>query len=592
MEKGVVEKKNTYILGISCYYHDAAAALLKNGEIIAAAEEERFTRKKHDQSFPIHAIDFCLKKAGITPDQISSVIFYEKPLLKFERLLMQHISAYPFSYWSFYKAMPSWIVEKLRIPSTIRKKLKKDGKRFKGEILFIEHHMAHAASSYLVSPFQEAAILTIDGVGEWTTTAYGHAKGNEILLQKKIDFPHSLGLLYSAVTTYIGFKANNDEYKVMGLAPYGKPIHYEQLKKIIDLKQDGSYVLDMSYFVYHYKTRMISKKFLDIFGPVRSPGAALEQRQKDMAASIQRLLEEVLFGMLNFLHKETKCDNLCMAGGVALNSVANGKITKNTPFKNIFIQPAASDAGTALGAALYVWHTILEKKRKYVQTASYFGPAFTHEEMKEYLNKNKIAYEECRTKAELVKNVAKLIAENKVIGWFQGAMEWGPRALGNRSILSNPCNPKMKDILNAKVKHRELFRPFAPVILQEKVHEWFDIDKDEEPFMLFVYPFKEEKRKLVPAVVHVDGSGRLQTINKEQNPDYYAVISEFEKRTGVPILINTSFNIRGEPIVCTPHDAYKCMMGTGIDYLAMDTFLIAREKNPRDMWDSEKIAKD
>lgn len=581
-----------YILGISCYYHDAAAALLKNGEIIAAAEEERFTRKKHDQSFPINAINFCLKKANITPEDIAYVVFYEKPLLKFERLLMQHLHAYPFSYWSFYKAMPNWIVEKLRVPTTIRKKLKKGGKKFSGEILFIEHHMAHAASSYLVSPFQEAAILTVDGVGEWTTTAFGYARGNDIVLQKKIDFPHSLGLLYSAVTAYLGFKVNNDEYKVMGLAPYGKPAYYEKMKQLLDIKQDGSYALDMRYFVYHYKTEMPSKKFMEEFGPMRKLGGPIDQRHKDIAASVQKLLEETLFTILNSLYNETKCENLCLAGGVALNSVANGKITKRTPFKNVFIQPAASDAGTSLGAALYLWHTILGNKRTSIQETAYFGPSFTAEEIKTFLDEQKIIYKEFKSKKEIAKKTAELIAQNNVIGWFQGAMEWGPRALGNRSILSNPANPNMKEILNTKVKHRELFRPFAPVILQEKVHEWFEIDKDEEPFMLFVYPFKKEKRTLVPAVVHVDGSGRLQTINKKQNPDYYAVIHEFEKRTGVPILINTSFNIRGEPIVCTPQDAYRCMMGTGIDYLVMDKFIVTRKDNQKDMWDSEKIAKD
>lgn len=580
-----------YILGISCYYHDAAAALLHNGKIIAAAEEERFTRKKHDKTFPINAITFCLEKAQITSEQIEYIAFYEKPILKFERLLMQHIAMFPFSYWSFYKAMPNWIVEKLRVPTTIRKKLKNRKLKFNGEILFIEHHMAHAASSYLVSPYDESAILTVDGVGEWTTTAYGYAKGNEITLSKKIDFPHSLGLLYSAVTAYLGFKVNNDEYKIMGLAPYGKPVYYEQMKKLIEVKEDGSYALDMSYFTYHYKLKSISQKFIDEFGPARKSESQLEQRHKDIAASVQKITEEVMFKMLNHLYKETKCENVCIAGGVALNSVANGKITKNTPFKNIFIQPAASDAGTALGAALYVWHTILGNKREYVQTTSYFGPSFTSEEIKNFLDEHKIVYTQYNEK-EIPKKTAELINQNHVIGWFQGAMEWGPRALGNRSIMSNATHPDMKDILNAKVKHREMFRPFAPVILQEKVHEWFEIDKDEESFMLSVYPFKEEKRKLVPSVVHVDGSGRLQTINKQQNWQYYSVIKEYEKLTGVPILINTSFNIRGEPIVCTPQQAYRCMMGTGIDYLIMDTFIIARKDNPKDMWDSENLAKD
>jgi len=577
-----------YILGISCYYHDSAAALIKDGRIIAAGEEERFSRKKHDNSFPINAITFCLKKAGITSDQIDAVAFYEKPLLKFDRLLHQHLHGFPFSYWSFYKAVPSWVNEKLRIPTILKKKLKYKKK----PIYYIQHHMAHAASSYLVSPFKEAAILTVDGVGEWTTTAYGYAKGNDIHLKKQIEFPHSLGLLYSTVTAYLGFKVNNDEYKVMGLAPYGKPVYCDKIRKLITVKDDGSYALNMDYFDFHTKMRMPSKKFIEEFGHVRKHGANIEQKHKDIAASLQKVVEETLFKILNNLHKETKCDNLCIAGGVALNSVANGKIKRNTPFKNIYIQPAASDAGTALGAALYVWHSILGNNREYVQTTSYFGPSFTAEEIKKFLDEKKIVYKEFKDKKELITATAELIHKNNVIGWFMGAMEWGPRALGNRSILANATHPNMKDIINAKVKHREMFRPFAPVIIEEKVKEWFHIDKENEPFMLFVYPFKEEKHKIVPSVVHVDGSGRLQTINKNQNEDYHNIITEFEKLSGVPILINTSFNIRGEPIVCTPQEAYRCMMGTGIDYLAIDKFLVAREDNPKDMWDSESIAKD
>jgi len=560
---------------------------MKDGIVVAAAEEERFTRKKHDISFPINAINYCLKEGNINISHVDYIGFYEKPLLKFERLLSQHLEMFPMSFWTFYKALPSWLNEKLRVPSVIRKKLK-----YKGDILFIEHHLAHAASAFLVSPFEEAAILTVDGVGEWATASYGYGKKNEITLLKELKFPNSVGLLYSTVTAHLGFSVNNSEYKVMGLYPYGKPAYYEKFKKIVDIKEDGSIEFDMSYFDYHYKLTMPSKKFVQEFGPIRKPDEEVTQKHKDIAASLQKITEEIIFKMLNHLYNETKMKNLCMAGGVALNSVANGKITRNTPFKNIWIQPAASDAGTSLGAAAYAHNTIFGNKRKYVMKSAYLGPSFSAEYIKFFLDKNNIVYKKFKDDDALVKLTANLIYSNNVVGWFQGRMEWGPRALGARSILSNAANPQMKDILNAKVKHREQFRPFAPVISKEDVHKYFEIDKDEEPFMLFVYPFKENKKKLVPSVVHVDGTGRLQTISKEENYLYYSVIKEFEKLSGVPILINTSFNIRGEPIVCTPEDAYKCMMGTGIDCLVIDKFLVKREDNPKDMWDSEKIAKD
>ena len=576
-----------YILGISCFYHDSAAALIRDGIVVAAAEEERFTRKKHDISFPINAINFCLQQEKINIENIDQIAFYEKPLLKFDRLMSQHLEKFPYSYSQFIKAMPSWITEKLRIPQIIKKKLS-----FKKKIFFIEHHLAHAASSFLVSPFEESAICTIDGVGEWATTTLGIGKGTDVKILKEIHFPHSIGLLYSTVTAYLGFSVNNSEYKVMGLAPYGKPIYYEQLRKVIDIKPDGSYALDMSYFDYHYKLTMPSKKFILEFGPMRGSKDPVEQKHKDMAASLQKVTEEAVFAMLNYLHKMTGSTNLCMAGGVALNSVANGKITKNTPFKNIFIQPAASDSGTSIGCASYVYHSIFGFKRHYVMKNAYLGPGYKTEEIRKFLDDNKIVYSEFKDDEDIINTTAKLLHDNNVIGWFQGRMEWGPRALGSRSILSNACNPNMKEILNLKVKHREHFRPFAPVITAEDVHEWFDIDKDEEEFMLFVYPVREDKRKIIPSVTHVDGSGRLQTITKEQNSRYYGVIKYFEKLSGVPILINTSFNIRGEPIVCTPQNAYKCTMGTGIDYLVMDKFLIEREDNPRDKWDSEAIAGD
>lgn len=579
-----------YILGISCFYHDSAACLLKDGKIIAAAEEERFTRRKHDTSFPINAINYCLKEAGITGEQLDRVGFYEKPLLKFERLLHQHIEMFPKSFPTFYQALPSWINEKLRVPSLIRKRLK-----YKKGVMFIEHHMAHAASSYLVSPFKEAAILTVDGVGEWATTTLGYGKGNDITILKQIEFPHSLGLLYSTVTAHLGFSVNNSEFKTMGLSPYGKPIYYEKFKKIIDIKEDGSYSLDMSYFDYHYKMTMPNKKFIKEFGPIRKSEETVTQHHKDLAATLQKITEEVIFKMLNHLYEITKCDKLCMAGGVALNSVANGKILKNTPFKEVYIQPAAGDHGASIGVAKYIYHTILGNERNEIQETAYLGPGFSTEEIKKFLDEYKVNYTIFKSDEELIKKTAQLVHENHVVGWFQGRMEWGPRALGSRSILSNACNPKMQDILNLKVKHREKFRPFAPVVPEEDAKEYFECDEPvpiPTDFMLMVYPIKKDKQKLIPAVTHVDGSGRLQTIRKQHNPLYHGVIKEFEKLTKVPILINTSFNIRGEPIVCTPLDAYKCMMGTGIDYLVMDKFLIKREDNPQHMWDSEKYAKD
>ncbi len=579
-----------YILGISCYYHDAAAAIIKDGIVIAAAEEERFTRKKHDTRFPINAINYCLNEAKITADKISYIGFYEKPMIKFERLMSQHFQMFPRSFPVFVKSVPSWLTEKLRVPTTIRKKL-----NYNGEILFVEHHMSHAASAYLVSPFKKSAIMTIDGVGEWATTTLGFGEGNKIRLMKEIHFPHSLGLLYSTVTAYLGFKVNNDEYKVMGLSAYGNPTYYDKFKKIIKVVDDGSYKLDMSYFVYHYKTSMPSNRFIEEFGPARKNETSIDQRHKDIAASLQKITEEVIIKMANNLYKITKCENLCMAGGVALNSVANGKILKNTSFSNIYIQPAASDAGNSLGVAFYIYNTILGKERVFVQDSAYFGPSFSNAEILDYLIKNKIEFTDLKNDENVAKKASELINNNKVVGWFQGRMEWGPRALGSRSILSNPCNPEMKNILNAKVKHREMFRPFAPAILEEDAKKYFDCDYPiplPTDFMLMVYPIKKGKQNLLPSVVHVDGSGRLQTVRKSQNPRYYNVIKEFEKLSGVPIIINTSFNIRGEPIVCTPHDAYKCMMGTGIDCLIMENFLIFREDNRKDMWDSEKNARD
>ncbi|MBN2331113.1 MAG: carbamoyltransferase [Candidatus Aenigmarchaeota archaeon] len=585
-----------YILGVSCFYHDSSACILKDGEIIAAAAEERFTRKKHDIDFPINSIRFCLEHAGIGIGDVDHVAFYEKPLQKFERLLHQYLETFPRSWVSFCSSMPVWINERLRIPRLMRKRAK-----YKGDICFIEHHMCHAASSFFVSPYKEAAILTIDGVGEWATTTLGFAQGNEIELRQQIRFPHSIGLLYSAVTAHLGFKVNNSEYKVMGLSPYGdmdrkkNPYYRKLLEDVIDVKPDGSFALNMDYFVYHQKMRMVSKKFIREFGPIRKRSEEVTKRHMDIAAALQMVTEDVIMKLLDHLHIMTKCDTLCMAGGVALNSVMNGKILRNTPFKRMFIQPAAGDGGTSLGAALYLYHSVLGRERGYVQSHSYFGPAYSREEIKAFLKENGIKHSEFKSEKELISKTARLLAEDNVIGWFQGRMEWGPRALGSRSILASPMKESMKDVLNLKVKHREKFRPFAPVVCVEDASKYFECDLPipaPADFMLMVYPIKRAKRREIPAVVHVDGSGRLQTIRKGQNPLYYGLIKEFGRITKTPILVNTSFNIRGEPIIISPFYAYRCMMGTGIDCLVMDRFLIRRDDNPQDMWDSEAYAKD
>ena len=585
-----------YILGISCYYHDASAALLKDGVIVAAAQEERFTRRKHDTSFPINAVNYCLQSQNINIIDLEYIGFYEKPLIKFERVLSQHLHSFPLSLKTFLSSMPSWIHEKLRVTKAIRKKLK-----YKKNVIFIEHHLAHAASSFLISPFSKAAILTADGVGEWTTTSYGLGEENNITLQKEIKFPHSLGLLYSTITAYLGFSVNNSEYKVMGLSPYGNTnkatnVWHQKMRTIIDVKEDGSYRLDLRYFVYHYADRMPSRKLCQLLGgPVRKPTEELTQRHKDIAAAVQLIYEEVLFKMLNHLYRETRCENLVIAGGCGLNSVANGKILRNTPFKRLWSQPDPGDGGTSIGVASYIYHCILDYKRNFVFKDAYLGPSFSTDQIRKFLDENNVRYSQFKSSKELIAETAKLIYEDKVVGWFQLGMEWGPRALGARSILSNACNPQMQEILNLKVKHREKFRPFAPVVCEDDALKYFDCDTPiPEPtdFMLMVYPILKERHKKIPAVTHVDGSGRLQTIRREQNPLYYDLIKRFGKLSGTPILINTSFNIRGEPIVCTPYDAYKCMMGTGIDYLVMDTFLIKRDDNPKDKWDSERYAKD
>ncbi len=570
--------KPLYILGISCYYHDSSATLLKDGQVISAAQEERFTRIKHDTSFPLKAITYCLESEGITIKDIQYITFYEKPFLKFERLLYQHLATFPLGIKTFVQAMSSWVRFKLRIIATVKRKLK-----FAGPVLFIPHHTAHAASAFLPSPFKEAAIVTVDGVGEWATTTVGKGSGNQVRLSYELNFPHSLGLLYSTITAYLGFSVNNSEYKVMGLSGYGNMDqrsnpYYDRLMSLIDLKEDGSYRLDMSFFKYHWADRMPSNKLCELLGgPIREKESKIDKRHEDIAAALQLVLETVMDKILHFAHRETKSDNLVLAGGVALNSVYNGKILKTTPFKKIWIQPDAGDGGTSMGAALFAYHSLLGNERHYVLENIYLGPSFSDTEIEYYLKTRNISYKKFKTNKELVKTVAKLIFDNNIVGWFQGGMEWGPRALGARSILANPTNTDMQAILNSKVKLREEFRPFAPVIPIEDVETYFNCDKpvpDSANFMLMVYPTKDEWKKIMPSVVHVDGSGRVQTVKRKTNPLYYDLLKEFGALSGIPILINTSFNVRGEPIVCTPDDAYRCFKGTNIDILVLGHYII------------------
>jgi carbamoyltransferase len=563
------------VLGISCFYHDAAAALLRDGQIVAAAQEERFTRKKHDSDFPLRAVKYALKEGGIGPGDLDAVAFYDKPLIKFERMLSTYVATFPRSFPSFSKAIPVWLKEKLWVPSIIRRELKP----YAGPILFTEHHTSHAASAFLVSPFEEAAILTVDGVGEWATASYGVGRGTDITLFKELHFPHSLGLLYSAFTYYLGFKVNSAEYKVMGLAPYGKPVHFDRImKEMVHLRDDGSFKLDMKYFAYDYGLRMTNARFDEFFGgPPRKPEAWMSEREFDIAASVQKVCEEIVLTMARHLHKQTGLTKLCMAGGVALNCVANGRVIKETPFKELFVQPAAGDAGGAVGAAHYVYNTLGKQARGPAWNHAYLGPAYSDADIQEYLDGHKAPYR-LLSDNEVAAATAKLIADGNVVGWFQGRMEFGPRALGGRSILADPRDPKMRDTLNMKIKFREGFRPFAPSCLADKCSEWFDIDCDS-PYMLLVAPVREHKRT-IPAVTHVDFSARIQTVTHEQSPLYYDLIAAFERLTGVPVVINTSFNVRGEPIVCTPHDAYLCFMRTNMDHLVLGHYLLDKKEQP------------
>jgi carbamoyltransferase len=565
-----------YNLGISCYYHDSAAALLKDGHVIAAVEEERFSRKKFDDDFPHKSIQWCLDEAGITPNQIDSVAFYDKPVLKFERLLDNYIAVAPRGLYSFLNVIPKWIHKRLWIKNDIKKSLK----GFKGEIIFPEHHMSHAAHAFYTSPFEESAILTIDGVGEWSTTSVGYAKNNSIKITNDLRWPHSLGLFYSAFTYFLGFKVNEGEYKLMGLSSYGKPKYYDLImENLIDVKNDGSIHLNMEYFAFTYDKVMTSKKFSKLFGiEPKTRDEKTLQIHFDIGASAQKVLEDVILKMVNHIYTKTKMKNICIGGGVALNGVANYKILSEGPFDNIHIPPSPGDAGSAVGAAQYLYYVYHKNPKntsnnvQLIQENVYVGPSHTNEEIKLFLDSKNISYESFDD-VILLQKTAQLIADGNVVGWYQGKMEWGPRALGNRSILADPRREDMKDILNAKIKHRESFRPFAPSIMEEFASEYFEIDVPS-PYMLMVTPVKKPKE--IPAVTHVDGTGRLQTVSRNSNPLYYNLINEFYKITKVPVIINTSMNVMGEPIVNTPEEAYQMIVKTDMDYLVMGNYLISR----------------
>ena len=590
------------ILGISAYYHDSAACLVVDGDIIAAVQEERFTRKKHDPNFPVNSITYCLSEGHISPKDIDYVVFYDKPFLKFERLLETYLAFAPKGFKSFATSLPVWLKDKLFQKTVITGELKKlwgNHGEWEEKLLFSEHHLSHAASAFFPSPFNESAVLTMDGVGEWTTTSLAVGSGNKLSVHKEIHFPHSLGLLYSAMTYYTGFKVNSGEYKVMGLAPYGEPKYAKLIKEhLIDIKEDGSFALDMSYFNYCTGLTMTNKKFDSLFGgPVRKQESIITQHEMDLAASIQEVTEEVVIKLAKGISKSTKQKNLCLAGGVALNCVANGKLLREGVFEHIWIQPAAGDAGGALGAALGVNHIMLDQPRKRNtgldgMKGSYLGPSFSQQEVIERLTKCRATFKTL-TDDEVITQTAKALASGQAVGWMNGRMEFGPRALGRRSIIADPRSSKMQKILNLKVKYRESFRPFAPSVLKEDVSQWFEMD-DESPYMLLVANIVKDKRREmteeeqalfgidklnisrseISAVTHVDYSARVQTVNRETNPRYYALIKKFKELTGCPVVVNTSFNIRGEPIICSPEDAFRCFMGSELDVLVVEnTFL-------------------
>ena len=587
------------ILGISAYYHDSAAALLRDGEIVAAASEERFTRKKGDAGFPAHAVAYCLKEGGVGAGELSAVGFYDKPILKFERILESYLGVAPRGIRQFLMAGPLWIKEKLWMDRNLRQELG----GYEGDLLYAEHHESHAASAFFPSPFHEAAILTMDGVGEWATASYGVGKGADVQLLKEMRWPDSLGLLYSAFTYYTGFKVNSGEYKVMGLAPYGEPKYVKQIYgNLMDLRDDGSFRLNQDYFGYLDGLTMTNERFNRLFGgPPREPESKLTQKEMDLARSVQEVCEEVMMRMARTVHRETGLENLCLAGGVALNCVGNGRLLREGPFKKLWIQPAAGDAGGALGVAQLIWHRRFNGARaadgcKDRMRGAYLGPHFSDDDIKAFLDDAGAVYQKLG-RAELLQTTARLLADEKVVGWFNGRMEFGPRALGSRSILGDPRSPKMQAQMNLKIKFREGFRPFAPSVLRERVAEYFEMDVDS-PYMLLVAPVKKERqipmsaeqgklwgldllnvpRSDIPAVTHIDYSARVQTVSREVNPDYYDLIAEFQKLTGCPVLVNTSFNVRGEPIVCTPRDAHTCFMRTHIDTLVLGSFLLHKDE--------------
>lgn len=563
------------ILGISCFYHDAAACLLDNGRVVAACQEERLTRKKHDWNFPKNAIQYCLREGKISVRDLDAVGFYDKPFVKFERILETSIATWPLGLVSFLKAIPLWLKQKIWMSHLIEKEL-----QYHGPLYFGEHHLSHAASSFYASGFEEAAILTVDGVGEWATTSVACGRGLDIEILREIHFPHSLGLLYSTFTYFLGFKVNSGEYKVMGLAPYGKPRFYDLiLKELIDLRPDGSFKLNQKYFSYTYGMTMAGKRFENLFGlPRRSHERPLKAIHFDVAASIQKVCDEAMLRMARYSYEQTKLPRLCLAGGVALNCVSNGRILREGPFREVFVQPAAGDAGGAYGVASFISHALFREPRAPRWEHAFLGPGYGEEEVRGLLERERAVFE-ALPKDELLRAVAGQIAHGKVVGWFQGRLEFGPRALGHRSILADARDPKMKDAVNLKIKFRETFRPFAPAVLEEECPNYFQLNH-ESPFMLLVSPVREDRR-VIPSVTHVDGSARIQTIGRNQDGQFYELIREFEKQTGVPVIINTSFNVRGEPIVCSPEDAWRCFMRTKMDFLVMGPFLLDKSKQTR-----------
>jgi carbamoyltransferase len=590
------------ILGISAYYHDSAACLIQDGKIVAAAQEERFTRKKHDYRFPVNAVDFCIESAGIEAADLDLVTFYDKPLLKFDRLLETYIAYAPSGFKLFLMGMPLWLKQKLHTPRELDAGLKN---QYKGRYVFTEHHESHAASAFYPSPFEEAAILTLDGVGEWATGSIAHGQGNRIEMKKELRFPHSLGLLYSAFTYFTGFRVNSGEYKLMGLAPYGEPIYKDlMIEKLLDIKDDGSFRMDMSYFGYCNSDVMTTSKMDGLFGgPPRQSETDIGQREMDIAASIQAVTEEIVLKIANYAHELTGARNLTMAGGVALNCVANGRVLREGPFDEVWIQPAAGDAGGALGAALFTWHELLDKPRETVaedaQFGSLLGPEFSNDEIRAYLESVGAVYRFHEDDEKLVDEIAELIATENVVGHFSDRAEFGPRALGSRSIMGDARSLKMQETMNLKIKFRESFRPFAPAVLREDVDEYFEMRPDENsPYMLLVAPVKEkhriptdadsargldklkEVRSSIPAITHVDYSARVQTIDMQHHPRFYQIIERFKQKTGSPVVINTSFNVRGEPIVNTPEDAFRCFMHTNMDALVLESFVLLKQDQP------------